>query len=205
MVLGNSGIGEKDKKGMSKRKKYQRNKTKKQQILNYKNNSISQEQMIEIHAEAYYRALKRIEHEKVDCVEEDMVQKQSKWYMTSFYINALLWPFWISKRFRLKNGICESLVVLLVSVVMKGVGCFVWIIGILTIIKGMAHIPSPGAVIYLVILFLVGAALICYGSILALVGREFEKEKDSNKIYAFSSFVLALISCAIGVIACFKQ
>ena len=45
---------------MSRRK----TKKQKQQIVKYESNNISQEQMIEIQAEAYYRALKRIEDEK---------------------------------------------------------------------------------------------------------------------------------------------
>lgn len=43
-----------------------RRKTKKQkpQIIKYESNNMSKEQIIEIHTEAYYRALKRIEDEK---------------------------------------------------------------------------------------------------------------------------------------------
>ena len=51
-----------------------RRKTKKQnqQLIKYESNNMSQEQMIEIQTEAYYRALKRIEDEKakIDAAKE---------------------------------------------------------------------------------------------------------------------------------------
>ena len=37
----------------------------KQRVIKYEGNNMSQEQMIEIQTEVYYRALKRIEDEKV--------------------------------------------------------------------------------------------------------------------------------------------
>lgn len=41
-------------------------KKKKEQIIRYIGNDISQEQMIDIQAEAYYRALMKVEKEKND-------------------------------------------------------------------------------------------------------------------------------------------
>ena len=35
-------------------------------------------------------------------------------------------------------------------------------------------------------------------------GKEFEKEKDSNRIYAYSSCIIALVGCIISVVAFIK-
>lgn len=50
----------------------------------------------------------------------------------------------------------------------------------------------------------IGFALLLWGSIFAIAGKEFAKEKDSNKIYAYSASVLALISCILSLIALLK-
>lgn len=46
---------------------------KKDQIIKYDSNGLSQEQMIEIQTEAYYRAIKRIESEKENKYNEDQL------------------------------------------------------------------------------------------------------------------------------------
>ena len=61
---------------MSRRKA----KKQKQQIVKYESSNISQEQMIEIQAEAYYRALKRIEDEKAKEDEQKPERRKYKWY-----------------------------------------------------------------------------------------------------------------------------
>lgn len=43
------------------------------------------------------------------------------------------------------------------------------------------------------------------GSILFLGGKEFSKENDSNKIYAYSACIIALISCVVGIITLFGK
>lgn len=42
---------------------------------------------------------------------------------------------------------------------------------------------------------------ILFGSTFVLAGGEFEKETDSNKIYAYSASIIALISCIVSIIA----
>lgn len=39
------------------------------------------------------------------------------------------------------------------------------------------------------------------GSTFVLAGEEFGKETDSNKIYAYSASIIALISSVVGIIA----
>lgn len=71
-----------------------RRKTKKpkQQIIKYESNNLSQEQMIEIHAEVYYRALKRIEVEKAKNDQQKSEKRKYKWYEEILFgLNIFLW------------------------------------------------------------------------------------------------------------------
>ena len=43
--------------------------------------------------------------------------------------------------------------------------------------------------------------LMAMGSMFILAGGEFEKETDSNKIYAYSASIIALVSCIVSIIA----
>lgn len=49
-----------------------------------------------------------------------------------------------------------------------------------------------------------GILSLTLGSIFILAGSAFSKEIDSNKIYAYSASVIALISCMISIIALLK-
>ncbi len=40
-----------------------------------------------------------------------------------------------------------------------------------------------------------------YEIVILLAGGEFEKETDSNKIYAYSASIIALVSCIVSIIA----
>lgn len=102
---------------MSRRK----TKRQKQQIVKYESNNISQEQMIEIQAEAYYRALKRIEDEKTKEDEQKPERRKYKWYEeVLFCINVFFWPWKINKRFSVSNKIYDSIPVMFVSVALRG-------------------------------------------------------------------------------------
>lgn len=43
--------------------------------------------------------------------------------------------------------------------------------------------------------------LLALGSMFILAGGEFEKEIDSNKIYAYSASIIALVSCIVSIFA----
>ena len=43
--------------------------------------------------------------------------------------------------------------------------------------------------------------LLALGSMFILAAGEFEKETDSNKIYAYSASIIALVSCIVSIIA----
>ena len=70
--------------------------------MKYDNDYISREQIVEIYTEAYYRALKRIEKEKI--VNEIKEEKRMyKWYeKILLMLNVIICPWKLSKRFDYK-------------------------------------------------------------------------------------------------------
>ena len=76
--------------------------------MKYDNDYISREQIVEIYTEAYYRALKRIEKEKI--VNEIKEEKRMyKWYeKILLMLNVIICPWKLSKRFSINNQICDN-------------------------------------------------------------------------------------------------
>lgn len=179
-------------------------KKKKEQIIRYIGNDISQEQMIDIQAEAYYRALMKVEKEKNEenkKNEQNEQKKKHKLYQEIlFVINVVFWPWKINKKFHVGNGIYDSLLVLFIALVLYFSGFIMWLAGIINILYTIAKLEIDGINIFLwsLISMLIGSTFI-------LAGKEFSKETDSNKIYAYSASIIALISCVIGAISMIKR
>ena len=169
-------------------------KKKKEQIIRYICNDISQEQMIDIQAEAYYRALMKVEKEKNDEVnkkneenkknEQNEQKKKHKLYQEIlFVINVVFWPWKINKKFHVGNGIYDSLLVLFVALVLYFCGFIMWLAGIIIILYAIYTIAKLG--IDGINIFLWSLISMLIGSTFILAGKEFSKETDSNKIYAY--------------------
>lgn len=47
--------------------------------------------------------------------------------------------------------------------------------------------------------------LFVFASVIIISAKQFSNEKDSNKIYAFSSIIIALISCIISTVTFVMQ
>ncbi len=171
--------------------------------INGNNENFSREQMIEIHAEAYYRALKKIEEEKNN-IDLSTVTKE-KWYDKLLLgLNAFFFPWKINKRFYVNKYICDSILVLVVSGAFNFVGMLLWLLGMVSFGALVYQFFITGFVPAMIIILPVTVLLIVLGSMFTLAGKEFEKEVDSNRIYAYSASVLALVSCVIGIIALLK-
>lgn len=183
---------------MSRRK----TKKQKQQIVKYESNNISQEQMIEIQAEAYYRALKRIEDEKSKEDEQKPEIPRKKWHeRILFFLNVCLWPWKINKRFNVSNRIYDSIPVMFVSFVLRLTGGIMWLVGMVGLVTAVYNL-----IVYRVFKDIVGAGpfslvILLLGAIFILAADAFEKETDSNKIYAYSASIIALVSCIVSIIA----
>lgn len=183
---------------MSRRK----TKKQKQHIVKYESNNISQEQMIEIQAEAYYRALKRIEDEKSKEDEQKPEIPKKKWHeRILFFLNVCLWSWKINKRFNVSNRIYDSIPVMFVSFVLRLTGGIMWLVGMVGLVTAVYNL-----IVYRVFKDIVGVGpfslvILLFGAIFILAADAFEKETDSNKIYAYSASIIALVSCIISIIA----
>ena len=185
--------------GSMSRRKTQKQK---QQIVKYESNNISQEQMIEIQAEAYYRALKRIEDEKSKEDEQKPERRKYKWYEeVLFFINVFFWPWKISKRFSVSNKIYDSIPVMFVSGVLRFVGGFLWLAGLVGLGAEVYTLLISKIISNYLVTGSISLVLLSLGSIFILAGGAFEKETDSNKIYAYSASIIALVSCIVSILA----
>ncbi len=182
---------------------------KKTEILKYDCSCISEKQMIEIQAEVYYRALKKIEQDKLALkepeTEKEKHTKNSLCNNICFLSNVMFFPWKISKKFQLKNHAYDNLLVLCVSGILQTIGTFVWIMGVITCLWGVSESIKKGSFSAIITMILVGLSVISIGSMAILSGREFSKETDSNKIYAYSASIIALFSCVISIIALLKM
>lgn len=183
---------------MSRRK----TKKQKQQIVKCESSNISQEQMIEIQAEAYYRALKHIEDEKAKADEQKPEKQKHKWYVKIlFFLNVCLWPWKVNKRFSVSDRIYDSIPVMLVSFVLRLAGGIMWFVGMVSLVTAVYNL-----VVHRVFNDIIGIGpfsfvMVLLGAIFIMAASAFEKETDSNKIYAYSGSIIALVSCIISIIA----
>lgn len=177
-------------------------KKQKQQIIKYESNNMSQEQMIEIQAEAYYKALKRIEDEKTKEGEQKTEKQKNKWYTNIlFFFNIFLWPWKMNKRFSVSTQIYDSIPVMFVSFVLRMVGGTMWFVGIASLVTAVYNLMVHGAFNDIIGVGPFSIVMLLLGAIFILAAGTFEKETDSNKIYAYSASIIALVSCIVSIIA----
>lgn len=197
----------------NKKKKRQMIKPEKQkikpekQITNTVANNISKEEMIEIQAEAYYRALKKIEQDRFKAEEQANKEQEKhkiKWHINIlWFLNVFLFPWKLHKRFIMKSQMYSGALVLLISFAIKFIGTLMWIFGFYYIISNIAMVKNE--IFSFIGILSIGMVAICYGSIFILSGDDFSKETDNNNIYAYSACIIALISCAVSIFALLKN
>lgn len=188
----------KESQQMAKQKKKKKNTVKCVQIQD--GSLLSKNEWIEIHEEAYYRAMKRLQDEKNS--EKLMKHEKEKWYANLLFVLNLLFLPWKETRFmKLKNHVYDNILVMVVSLVLEVAGIFLWLSGLIgsiiliitLIVGGFVPIVLEG----LLVCFLIWVM----GSCFSICGKEFGKEQDSNRIYAYSSCIIALAGCIISLIA----
>lgn len=180
-------------------------KNRKNKLTILKNADISDEQLTEIYAEAYYRALKRVELEKSVELEQNSGNAK-KWslYQLLFVLNVFVWPFKINKHFKYNDRLYDGLLTLIVSTCLEIVGFFLWTFGVIGICYGVWYYCNQGMSASLIVFYIICIVLILMGSFFFLSGKTFGKETESNRIYAFSASVLALVSCILSLVAILK-
>lgn len=169
-----------------------------------KNIVYSKDELMEIQEEAYYRAIKRIEQEKeeklIESNKQTVKKEKRKWqFNVLLFLNVLLCPWKINKKFNTNKSIHEYLLVAAVSGIMGFLGLLCWLFGGAVVIESVNIIYKNW--IASIILFVVGLLISFFGSAIIISGNTFENENDSNKIYAYSAAIFSLVSCIIAVTA----
>lgn len=74
--------------------------------LGIQKDDLTKEELIDIYAEAYYKALKRIENEsRSENEPEHKVKDYKKYEWVQYFLNVLFFPWRIRKKFKLKDNI----------------------------------------------------------------------------------------------------
>ena len=197
---------------MGKRKKSQKKNNKIKKFKNDHFDDLSslvitqKEQWIEIQTEAYYRALKRIENEEKTVPKEVKTLEDEKWYEKLLFILVVLFsPLSAEKKYKINNKLHDGILVIAISGTFRFVGRMIWMLGIIMIISFGYQLVIGDEFFEHLITLLYGVLVMFLGSIFLLASNAFSRETDSNKIYAYSSSVFALISCIISLIAMFNK
>ena len=168
--------------------------------LGIQKDDLTKEELIDIYAKAYYKALKRIENEsKSENEPKHKVKKYKKYEWVQYFLNVIFFPWRIRKKFKLKDNIYDDMLTLIISFIMCGIGGFLQLVSLGCVI-GIAR--NIGKLQVTTLLWIVVIVIYClfFASIIIISAKQFSNEKDSNKIYAFSSIIIALISCIISTI-----
>lgn len=154
---------------------------------------ISREAYVEMQAEAYYRALKRLDEEKAErSREEAQSVVKKKWYVKMKEFSIIVFLPWIAEKIiKSRTGFYNSILSLGVTWVMVILGSFLWMCGIVELIKCIGGLSSGwDKVAFIPWCFIV----VLVGVIFILSGMSFSKETDNEKIRSFSaSFWLWLV------------
>lgn len=161
---------------------------------------------------AIVKAYQIIESEQKLAKDMSEEKKESKekvnnerWYTkVLFMLNVLFFPWKINKRFRINSKIYDGILVIFVSVILALVGTFIWIIGLGTVINAGIMLSQGSADDTFVGMTSLGLLLMTFGSLFTLASDEFSKVSDSNRIYAYSASIIALISCILTVVSILK-
>ncbi len=173
--------------------------------LGIQKDDITKEELIDIYADAYYKALKRIENEsKSENEPEHKVKKYKKYEWVQYFLNVLFFPWKIHEKFKLKDNIYDDMLTLIISLIMYFIGGFLQLVSL----GGVIGIINNIGKLQVTVLLWIGVIVIyClfFASVIIISAKQFSKEKDSNKIYAVSSIIIALISCIISTVAFVMQ
>ena len=178
--------------------------------IDSKSNVIIMDEQKLIHAivEAYQiiDAKKKLDNEISENSKDNKKEDdKEKWYMkVLFMLNVIFFPWRISKKFAINQQIYDGILVIFVYVILGSLGMIAWVTGLFAMVCGIVLL-FKGAIFSQIIEMVGGGILLMtLGSFFTLAGREFSKVSDSNKIYAYSASIIALISCVITMIALIK-
>lgn len=126
--------------------------------LGIQKDDLTKEELIDIYAEAYYKALKRIENEsKSENEPEHKAKNYKKYERVQYFLNVLLFPWRIRKKFKLKDNIYDDMLTLIISFIMYGIGGFLQLVslgGVIGIAKNIGKLQVT-ALLWIGVLYIV--------------------------------------------------
>lgn len=185
-------------------KKRKKNKKEKNKSETY--NAFSRKELIDIHAEAYYKALKKIEAEKEATVVEESKPIKSNGMVIKRMLRVFIAPFSVKIGVSNENDITNSVFSFISSFVISVIGYCLWSGGIFCLICLLWYYFNNFNVemlwkIGIIILGLVDAIVL--GAMFIVAGKELDREKDGTKIMVYAANTLALVGVVIAIISLF--
>ena len=161
--------------------------------------NFSYNECVEIQAEAYYRALKRLESEKYSQEQITTTKPLSKKDKVHFFLNIFFHP----KKLKIKREhFADSLLVIIVATTLDLIGYLLRLIAISLFAYSIYSFIKFPAQVTTNILYIVFAIPIKFlGGIFNASSVEIENGRDYKKIYAYSASIMSVLAVIIAVIA----
>ncbi|MCI2046879.1 MAG: hypothetical protein LKJ90_04095 [Faecalibacterium sp.] len=154
----------------------------------------SKEEQIEIQAEAYYKALKRMESEKIA---KEPTQKLSQWEGGWLVAKAIIWPFHVSKKFSVEKA-PDLLLSTIVITILYVIGFVLWMGGIGTIAIAFLHNAELAQRAFT---FIIGLCFLLFGSEFILSAKGVDKIEESFKIESYASGMMGTLAMIVALIS----
>lgn len=164
---------------------------------------LSKDDMIYIQEEAYYRALKRIETEK-DTKENECASERGRENI-KLLLYLLIFPRGIKKKLKSNQKIYDLLLVVLIAAILMLIGIVAWATGIGVFSYLLIDIIRHGISVDKIVLAAFGILIWLLGSLFIVSGDVFSTESDSERIYAYSASLIAVVACVISVITLCRE
>ncbi|MHC1694123.1 MAG: hypothetical protein AB9835_02365 [Eubacteriales bacterium] len=156
-------------------------------------------ELIEIHKEAYYQAMMQINKEQTAIIKETY---SPSWRQVLYLIVSV---FFFPRHIKIKNvqlNIADSLLSALTTSSLNIIGYFLrfislcfFVMGGYNLIKNHGRFESYYYFILLWIMFKSIGGYFCASS------KELEKERDSNRIYAYTSSIMGILAVIFALIS----
>lgn len=163
----------------------------------------SKEEYIEIQAEAYYRAMKRIHEEKTPVIcEKPADNKEGPLYKIGVALRLLLLPV-IPKEIRVNRA---EILKILHGGPLSFVGFLLYCIGIAGLIMFvMERFVKKMSFDNTILLLCITIFTLFVSVYLRLAAKDIESETDINKLYAYTGSLAASVSLLLSIIALIKK
>ncbi len=167
----------------------------------------SKDEMIEMQAEAYCRALEMAEDRKKKKFDE--AKEKARNIKFKEKMKLLFWMLIIPNKARekveLREDITNGLFAIVSFFFVAGIG---HVIRILAIIFGVCLIIAlkTNSILFIDLIFILPIIIFAFifGSILILSGQEIAEERDPSKTNTYTTGVFALVSMIVALISLFK-